>query len=39
VWVTTSLQAKSVVPTVENTGKNLTPQVVATVTKTAGLPL
>jgi len=31
VWVTTSVQPKSVVLTVENTGKNLTPQLVATL--------
>ena len=31
VWVTTSTQPKSVVLTVENTGKNLTPQLVATL--------
>jgi len=31
VWVTTSVQPKSVVLTVENTGEKLTPQVVATL--------
>jgi two-component system sensor histidine kinase VanS len=31
VWITTSVQPKSVVLTVENTGKNLTPQLVATL--------
>ena len=31
VWITTSAQPKGVVITVENTGKNLTPQVVATL--------
>src|SRR5205814_801968 len=31
VWVTTSVQPKSVVLTVENTGEQLTPQVVATL--------
>ena len=31
VWVTTSIQPKSVVLTVENTGKNLTPHSVATL--------
>src|SRR5438876_437204 len=31
VWVTTSIQPKSVALTVENTGKKLTPQVVATL--------
>jgi two-component system sensor histidine kinase VanS len=31
VWVTTSLQPKSVVLTVENTGEKLTPQLVATL--------
>jgi two-component system sensor histidine kinase VanS len=31
VWVTTTVDAKSVVLTVENTGENLTPQVVATL--------
>jgi two-component system sensor histidine kinase VanS len=31
VWVTTSVQPESVVLTVENTGKNLTPQLVATL--------
>jgi two-component system, OmpR family, sensor histidine kinase VanS len=31
VWVTTSVQHKGVALTVENTGKNLTPQLVATL--------
>ncbi len=31
VWVTTSVQPKSVVLTVENTGEKLTPQLVATL--------
>jgi len=31
VWVTTSVQPQSVVLTVENTGKKLTPQLVATL--------
>jgi two-component system sensor histidine kinase VanS len=31
VWVTTSVHSKSVVLTVENTGKKLTPQLVATL--------
>src|SRR5437870_3564781 len=33
VWVTTSVQPKSVVLTVENTGETLTPQVVATLSE------
>jgi two-component system sensor histidine kinase VanS len=33
VWVTTSVHPASVVLTVENTGENLTPQVVATLTE------
>jgi two-component system sensor histidine kinase VanS len=31
VWVTTTVQPKSVVVTVENTGEQLTPQVVSTL--------
>ena len=33
VWVTTSVQRRSVVLTVENTGENLTPELVATLTE------